>query len=48
MPDFIVNNSSISCIDLKINNILWPNNYSNANNEDDGEYAWTSLLPMHS
>ena len=32
MPDFIVNNSSISCIDLKINNILWPNNYSNANN----------------
>lgn len=32
MSDFIINNSSISCIDLKINNLLWPNDYSNATN----------------
>ena len=25
MGDFIINNSSISCIDLKINNQIWPN-----------------------
>ena len=32
MSDFIINNSSISCIDLKINDLLWPNDYSNATN----------------
>ena len=32
MGDFIVNNSSLSCRDLKINGQLWPNNYSNVNN----------------
>lgn len=32
MGDFIINNSSISCIDLKINNQIWPNDYTNATN----------------
>ena len=30
MSDFIINNSSISCIDLKINGLLWPNDYSSS------------------
>jgi len=32
MSDFIINNSSVSCIDLKINGLLWPNDYRNSNN----------------
>ena len=32
MSDFIINNSSVSCIDLKINGLLWPNDYTNSNN----------------
>ena len=45
MSDFIINNSSISCNDLKINGLLWPNDYINATNNylrisNTGELSW--------